>query len=138
MADKLIAFDIPGPPYGKGRHRTTREGRTYTPAETESYENLVKLCCRQVYKGPPCEGPVVSAIVAIFPIPKSTSNKRAELMREGVIRPIKKPDYDNIGKVVGDALNHIAYRDDSQIVDGRIVKFYGDHPMVSVAITVEG
>ena len=55
-------------------------------------------------------------------------------MLDGLIRPTKKPDWDNIGKVVCDALNGIAYRDDAQIVDSMVRKFYGEVPRVVVII----
>ena len=50
------------------------------------------------------------------------------------IRPMKKPDNDNIVKVVQDALNQIAYRDDVQIVDCQLRKFYSENPRVVVTI----
>ena len=37
-------------------------------------------------------------------------------MLEWEIRPTKRPDLDNIAKAVLDALNGLAYQDDSQIV----------------------
>lgn len=55
-------------------------------------------------------------------------------MLDHKIRPTKKPDFDNIGKVICDALNKIAYRDDSQIVDAQVRKFYSDRPRVVVTI----
>jgi len=132
----IIEFEIPGPPMGKGRHRTTKTGYSYTPKETVSYENLVKMCCREVYKGDPHQGQVEALIVACYPIPKSTSKKRAHQMATGYIRPIIKPDWDNIGKIVCDALNHIVYRDDAQIVDARVRKFFSERPRVAVTLTL--
>lgn len=38
----MIAFTIPGPPQGKARARTCRNGHSYTPKNTVLYENLVK------------------------------------------------------------------------------------------------
>ena len=37
-------------------------------------------------------------------------------MLDGKELPLKKPDIDNIVKVVADALNGVAYHDDTQIV----------------------
>lgn len=55
-------------------------------------------------------------------------------MRAGVIRPTKKPDMDNCIKIIADALNKIAYHDDTQIVDCQVRKFYSDDPRVEVRI----
>lgn len=55
-------------------------------------------------------------------------------MLDGKIRPTKKPDWDNIGKIVTDALNKIAYRDDSQVVACRVEKWYGPIPEVIVTL----
>ena len=55
-------------------------------------------------------------------------------MRDRIIRPMKKPDFDNIGKIVCDALNDIAYHDDAQIVDAQVRKFFSDDPKVVVTI----
>ena len=67
-------------------------------------------------------------------VPKSASKKKAQLMRERKIRPMKKPDFDNIGKIVCDSLNDIAYHDDAQIVDAQVRKFFSDDPRVVVTI----
>ena len=57
-------------------------------------------------------------------------------MLDRVIRPTKKPDWDNIGKVVADSLNQVAYRDDAQVVDSQVRKFYSDQPRIEVTIQV--
>ena len=67
-------------------------------------------------------------------IPKSVSKKKRGLMLEGMLRPTKKPDMDNVVKIIADSLNQIAYRDDTQIVDCQCRKFYSDDPRVEVRI----
>lgn len=52
----------------------------------------------------------------------------------GLIRPTKKPDIDNITKAILDALNKVAYKDDSAIVRFSIEKYYSDSPRVEVTI----
>jgi len=73
-------------------------------------------------------------IIAYYPIPKSASKKKRADMESGKLRPIVKPDLDNVMKVVCDALNQIAYRDDSQIVAASLVKMYSNTPRVEVEI----
>ena len=65
---------------------------------------------------------------------KSTSKKKEAEMLCGAISPTKKPDWDNIGKIVSDALNKFAFKDDSQITDVRIFKKYAKTPKVIVQI----
>lgn len=133
-----ILFAVPGQPNGKGRPKFARQGtftRAYTPEKTVSYENLVKIAYGKAsgYRFPD-RAMIYIQIRAYYTIPKSVSLKKRQAMLDGTIRPIIKPDYDNIGKIVCDALNGIAYRDDSQIVDGIVRKFYSDIPRVEVLI----
>jgi Holliday junction resolvase RusA-like endonuclease len=53
---------------------------------------------------------------------------------EGIERPCKKPDCDNILKAYFDAMNKIVYDDDSQIVEIYSKKVYGTIGMVEVLI----
>lgn len=129
-------FTIPGKPCGKQRPRFGN-GRTYTPEKTVNYENLVRLCFRQAYPNaePISAGVQVTAVIeAYFQIPKSTSKKRRNDMFADVIRPTSKPDTDNIAKICLDALNGLAYHDDSQVVDCTVEKFYSDTPRVEIWI----
>lgn len=129
---------IPGEPKGKGRPRFTKQGRTYTPDSTANYENLVKVMFMQKYSDtqPIPQGiPLEAHITAFFPIPKSTSKSRAADMERGFELPTKKPDTDNIAKIILDSLNGIAYHDDAQIVRLTVVKSYSREPRVTVEIS---
>ncbi|WP_050697711.1 RusA family crossover junction endodeoxyribonuclease [Anaeromassilibacillus senegalensis] len=129
-----ISFTIPGPPQGKARPRVVRiksgDSVSYNPDKTVAYEELVRLRFHEAAKKAglekPCEVPVCMAIVALFPIPKSTSKKRTAAMKRCEILPTKKPDWDNIGKIICDALNGLAYKDDAQVVAASIRKQYTD------------
>ena len=100
------------------------------------YENLIKMeYRRQVgdmrFKD---DEPLDLRVKAYFRIPAGESKKIQAQMDSGEIRPTKKPDYDNIAKVVSDALNNIAYKDDAQIVDSQQRKFYSKQPRIEVTI----
>lgn len=131
-----VKFTIPGEPKGKGRPRGTRDGHMYTPKDTVYYENLVKTSYFQQCRAKPIDKdvPLDVRITAYFQIPESTSKKRKLLMMARAIRPTKKVDWDNLGKIVCDSLNKIAYHDDAQIVDAQVRKFYSDNPRVVVTI----
>jgi Holliday junction resolvase RusA-like endonuclease len=49
--------------------------------------------------------------------------------------PEPKPDFDNIAKLVSDALNGIAYKDDSQICYGVVQKRWADVAETVVTVT---
>ena len=134
----MIKFTVPGKPQGKGRPRFARMGKfvkTYTPAETESYEALIKLCCMEACIGKPLlDGALAIDIQAKYPIPASWSNKKKEMALRGELRPTVKPDFDNLAKVICDSLNGIAYKDDTQIVSAKVFKYYAEKPCVEVEI----
>lgn len=134
----LISFTVPGEPRGKGRPKFARAGnyvKTYTPETTASYENLVKLSYQQQCKERFSDDAQLEAyIYASYSIPKSASKKTRTLMLQHKTRPTKKPDADNVAKIICDALNGLAYRDDSQIVTLEVRKQYSDTPQVTVHI----
>ena len=130
-------FIVYGEPKGKGRPRFNKFGKPSTPEQTVNYETLVKMeyhnqCGNFRF---PDDAPIDARLMVYYPIPKSTSKKKQEMMRQHKLRPMKKPDLDNVCKMILDALNQIAYRDDTQIVDCQIRKFYSDTPRVVVTLT---
>lgn len=131
-----VNFVIQGKVQAKQRPRFNRySGKTYTPNETIAYENWVKTCYLEKYKDKELmEKPLRVTIKAYFEIPKSTSKKRKQQMMDNEILPMVKPDTDNIAKGVLDSLNGIAYKDDKQVVELIVNKFYSNTPYVSVMI----
>lgn len=138
---KSIKFSVPGKPFGKQRPKFSRAGqyvKTYTPDETTSYENWVRLMYSNAAKGRmfPDGAMLDVRIIAYYEVPKSVSKKKRKEMLEHRIRPTKKPDWDNIGKIICDSLNLVAYHDDSAVVDAQVRKFYSENPRVDVTIRV--
>ena len=131
-----VNFVIQGKVQAKQRPRFNRySGKTYTPNETIAYENWVKTCYLEKYKDKELmEKPLRVTIKAYFEIPKSTSKKRKKQMMDNEILPMVKPDTDNIAKGVLDSLNGIAYKDDKQVAELIVYKFYNDTPYVNVTI----
>lgn len=131
-------FMIPGEPTGKGRPSFTRSGHAYTPERTASYEQTVRQAYKAEFPGSepiPAGVPVAVKIIAGYSIPKSTSKIKAERMLAGEIMPTKKPDADNIAKAICDALNGLAYHDDSQITMLCVSKTYTRNPGCLVRIS---
>ena len=132
-----VEFSVPGKPFAKQRPRVVTRGgfaRAYTPKQTVDYENLVKKSYSQTVGNLELNGPISAKIEGVFPIPKSISKKDEEMMLKGDILHTKKPDCDNIAKSVLDALNGIAYNDDSQVCKLSINKVYGEIPKTNVIL----
>lgn len=127
-----MKFIIPGNPTGKARPRVTKWG-THNTEKTISYENLVKVCYQEQC-GEYTEKPLYACLVIRYGIPKSTPKKNIKPMLDGEIRPCKKPDIDNICKIIFDALNGIAYKDDAQIFEVLATKRYAEIPCVKVEL----
>ena len=131
-----MTFTIPGEPVGKGRPRVTKAGHAFTPEKTASYENLVKLEYQRQCPGLwfDADVPVRMIIRAWYGLAKGDSRRRREAKLCSAIKPIKKPDCDNIAKIIADSLNGVAYRDDAQIVQMSVIKQYAEIPCVQVTI----
>ena len=134
---------IYGVPVAKGRPRFRNNGKfvqTYTPKETVNYENLVKLSWVQA-RGEGSvsyieEGAAIEMdIKAYFPIPTSLSKKKQTEL-DGTPH-IKKCDSDNIIKIICDALNEVAFKDDCAVSDITVRKRYtSEEPRVEVTYDI--
>lgn len=103
----------------------------FTPAKTVAYEGLIAFAAQEAMDGEPLmEGPLSVDVTAVFPIPASWSKKRAAAADWHTGRP----DGDNLLKAVGDGLNGIVWKDDSQVASARIVKRYGPIPGLTVEV----
>jgi Holliday junction resolvase RusA-like endonuclease len=132
----MIEFEIMGEPVGKGRPKFSSRGgfaRAYTPKKTTDYEKKVRECYLDQI-GTKFECALRVEITAFYPIPKSTSKKNRVKMLRDEIRCTKKPDIDNIAKIILDALNGVAYEDDKQVVSIEVNKMYGQVPKVAVSL----
>lgn len=129
-------FEVIGDIKGKARPRVnTYTCKAYTPTNTKDYELLVKQYFKIKYpRFVPIENRLAVKIIATFKVPKTTTKKDREQIEKGLISPTKKPDIDNIVKIILDALNQMAFKDDTQITKLEVEKVYGEEEKVYVAI----
>ena len=139
----MVKFTVYGEPKAKGRPRVSVRksadgektfARAYTPKQTVIYENLVKTTYQQIVGEVKLEGEISAEIVGVFPIPKSVSKKKRQMMINGEILHTKKIDCDNLAKIILDSLNGVAYDDDKQVVRLYVEKIYGEQPRVEVTL----
>lgn len=137
VALPVISFSIPAV-VGKGRPRFTKDGRVYTPKQTHDAERAIANAYKDasayehasaVLAAPKDER--VNVTIAIQkPLPKSAKVESDYFL--------VKPDIDNVGKLVLDGLNGVAYADDAQVTKLTIVKrprFKGIEAQTSVTVS---
>ena len=66
--------------------------------------------------------------------PSSMNSIETVLAEFGLIRPLSRPDWDNLGKTYSDMIHEGLILDDSLIIDGRVRKFYSVRPRVEIFI----
>nr|DAK92719.1 MAG TPA: Endodeoxyribonuclease RusA [Caudoviricetes sp.] len=130
-----VSFLIPGKPQGKARPRFAA-GHAYTDERTKQYEDITALLYRRAAEGQafPKGTPVSVEITLCFAPPKSKPKKTRDAMLAGEILPLVKPDADNAAKIILDALNGIAYEDDTQVTVLTVTKAYAASNFVTVTL----
>ena len=143
MADGLIRIEVPGEPKGWQRagKRVVRNkaGRhvavSYTPNQTRAEQGAIKWFANVAMQGcAPLEGPLDLRVYAYMPIPASWSAKKQAAALSGLIFPTGKPDWDNIAKLVADAVNNLIWRDDAQVVEAIVSKRYDARPRLVIEV----
>ena len=118
----MVSFSVPFV-RGKGRVRFVRgTGRTYTPDKTAEAMELIRMAYAREAGGRMAEKgvPVRVSITTARGMPKS---RPKSLVAE---QDVFKPDVDNIAKLVLDALNGIAWEDDTQVTTLTVQKYPRD------------
>lgn len=106
----------------------------YLPAATRNYQKALALQAKVAMGRRPLLDEAVSIdVLAVMGVPSSWSGKKRDAALAGTVRPIGKPDFDNIAKMV-DALKGVVWRDDALVVDARVRKVYGEDPYLKVVV----
>jgi Holliday junction resolvase RusA-like endonuclease len=134
----VVQFRIPGNPVPKGRARAFLRGNHiahYTPDKTRAWESVARMAASEaMQERTPMQGPVVLWVAATFAPPASWPKWRQQLLAEDGLAHTTKPDLDNLVKAVKDACNGIVWKDDSQVIQIRASKLYGETPAMHVQV----
>jgi Holliday junction resolvase RusA-like endonuclease len=128
-----------GKPLGQPRQRVAVRGGhgvNYLPGDhpIHGFKNDVKRAWTSAEFGR-LDGPVKCTITAIFQRPASKTRKRGDNPR---LAHTSKPDCDNLAKGILDALNGVAFKDDSQVVELVVRKFTGTpDELARVEVSIE-
>lgn len=129
-----FSFVVPGIPTPWARAGGGKSVVRFTPAKQRTAMGALKLICASAMKGAaPFDGPLRLEVIAAYPWPASWSAKKraAPWARWKTSRP----DIDNVClKIVGDALNGVAWLDDAQIASAHSWKIYDAMPGLRVKV----
>lgn len=132
-----VNFTVEGKPLGWQRTGHNHKTKAiYMPEKARQHEQLVAWAYKRQCRGFrfPNGTYLDMRVIAYIPVPKSATKTNRQKMLSGEIRPTVKPDWDNIGKLIADALNNVAYDDDKCIVDAQVRKIYSDKPRTLVIL----
>ena len=128
---KSIVLIYNMPPRGAPRPRVFKDKAGKSRGYNEQWYTDYKRDIRMVTKiDEPLQGAIKMAVMFQFKKPKSWSKKK----RASAFWHTQKPDTDNLLKTIKDALNKLAYWDDSQICDLDAVKVWGDCDKIVVEL----
>jgi Holliday junction resolvase RusA-like endonuclease len=129
---------IEGQPQGKGRPKFGG-GRAWTPKATKLAEGEVVRQWEEAGKPRLPDGCGLRIEIMLYVVrPGGHYKQNGELSAEGHRFPTPyatKPDVDNALKLVMDALNKKAYRDDVRIVSSVVDRLWADWPATKIKLT---
>lgn len=152
----ILRTTIKGPPVQWARARTSNPGggasgrqkqaafftapaqaRYKTLCEQEGFVAMQSARARRLHDGKPAPlgTPVIFEALVFLPIPPSFNRAEELAARTGMLRPTGKPDLDNWIKLPMDALEGIAYANDSQVVGfGDSGIWYAEKPRLELHV----
>lgn len=137
----LLNMTVYGEARPQGSKRAfVRNGRAIVvndcPA-TKSWRQEIATEAERLYADEPYTGPVYLELHFVRPRPKGHygSGKNASVLKAAAPQhPTTKPDTVKLARAVEDALTGIVWRDDSQVVDHRLRKLFGDTHRTEIGV----
>ena len=134
--NESYSWTVLGEPVAKGRPRSTRNGRIYTPAKTrKAQQSLAMVSAPWAPRAPLTCGLRVDLGFVFEPRPSWSKKKKAAAI-DGTLRHVIKPDIDNLIKLSMDSLTRLFWVDDTQIEEIHARKCYGPQAMTQIDITL--
>lgn len=162
IMERSVLIVLEGEPRGKGRPRFSSRGayvQVYTDADTLAYEERIQCEVLTLIGGPALvaktrqikratfiqayrdfggeplfKSPVRIEMEIAHSIRPSWTKNKQDAARLGLIAPTIKVDFDNCAKIWCDAFNGCMWKDDTQVIDARIIKIFSDTPYVLVRV----
>lgn len=144
-AGRSVTFEVPGRAQPAGSKRAFpikrkggKIGVAVTDANPESraWKERVALKAAEACRGMDIfEGPLRLKVVVCLLRPAGQLKKSGGLKKGARICPAVRPDITKLIRGIEDALNGLAWRDDSQIVEQEAMKLYADRNVTTITIS---
>lgn len=125
--NSAVCFVVQGDPVAWARAAQSGR-RKYTPERQRAHMKRIAQLAKAAGVRP-LDGPVYLEVVCIYSVPQRYRRKNKSLTEKGLALvgtwKTTRPDASNELKIIEDALNGIAYHDDSQICAPRPHKIWG-------------
>lgn len=129
-----VEFTIPGRPTpwaraGGNYGADGRGARHFTPHKQRAAMVTVQRAYKAATVGRNAAlltGALKLEVLCVYGIPVSWSKRMKLAAGRGLVWKTSTPDTDNLGKLVADALNKVAYADDALIAVSTVAKRYGE------------
>lgn len=129
----MFIFEVTGKPVPQKQTQFNRfSGHAYDPSSKD--KEFIQWQIKPFAPQTPLLTPIELDIWFYLPIPEATSGIRRRQMLNQVIHHTKRPDVDNLGYLVTNALKQIVYADDSQITDLHLHKRFGEVPKTAIKV----
>jgi len=115
-------------------NKNIKRPMTYELKESRDWYNYIKLCIieklgKDINNNYPYDTPIIVYVNFYLQRPKSRPKK--------YIYPDKKPDLDNLEKILYDAMQGIIYTNDSRIIEKHVKKEYGQEGLNIEVYTIQ-
>lgn len=128
---RMYIFEIHSTPRPQKQTRFSSHG-CYDPSKNQ--KSSIQWQIMPHAPKEPLLGCISLTLTFYMPIPKNIKGIEREQMINGIIKPYKRPDVDNLAYIVTNALKGLVYKDDAQICDMNLIKRYSESPKTVIKV----
>lgn len=128
---KTVKYTIYLIPKASPRPRKAAGGHFYVNGAADN-KRFFKNFYKQTLNVPIIDTPCKFYCDAYLPIPSDMKFLDQLLAEIGLIRPLKKPDFDNLAKTYSDMVQGVLLYDDALIIEGVSRKWYSAKPRIEI------
>lgn len=134
-----IIIEIEGDPVSKQSFKIAMRGRyaiKYKDEKVQDQEDKIRSIAKTVMQDTIFYAPVDMRVVVFRSIPKTlyNSKKKLALCLSGRLLPDVRPDFDNITKLLADAIETEIYKNDGQVCKYIFEKYYSLKPRTIIMV----